>query len=177
MRAGNNPALNSDSSQITVAQCISINQNFANSATIANIYANLLESLERVEDSIRDILPMLQQRLGGETAFEIVDGGVTESVMLWEVEWVDEVQKVLEMDAGWGLKGFWDMVLYNLKVNWLDVVRKRPIYLKIPLLSRTQPLPPIYDHPTLMSLRKFCPWWKTFDRGENGRSDRILKRR
>jgi hypothetical protein len=102
---------------MNLAQCISINQNFANSATIVNIYSNLLESLERVEDSIRDILPMLQQRLSDQTAFMVTCGGVSESIMLWEVEWVDEVQKVLEMDAGWGLRGFWDMVLYNLKVS------------------------------------------------------------
>lgn len=102
---------------MNLVQCISINQNFANSATIANIYSNLLESLGRVEDSIRDILPMLQQRLGDQTAFVVTDGGVSECITLWEVEWVDEVQKVLEMDAGWGLRGFWDMVLYNLQVS------------------------------------------------------------
>jgi hypothetical protein len=86
---------------------------------IAKIYANLLRSLERVEDSIRDILPMLQQRLGEKVAFQVQNGseGCQEDIYVWEIEWVDEVQKVLEMDAGWGLKGFWDMVLYNLKVR------------------------------------------------------------
>jgi hypothetical protein len=98
-------------------QCISINQNFANSATISNIYRNLLLALKRVEDSIEDVKPMLKQRLGDAIAFRQVDSGVAEDVLAWEVEWAEEVQKVLEMDAGWGLSGFWDMVLYNLKVS------------------------------------------------------------
>lgn len=37
--------------------------------------------------------------------------------MEWEREWTDEVQKVLEMDAGWGWKGFWECVEENVKVS------------------------------------------------------------
>jgi len=32
------------------------------------------------------------------------------------VEWCEEVQGLLERDAGWGWKGFWEMVRDNLKV-------------------------------------------------------------
>lgn len=34
----------------------------------------------------------------------------------WKEEWVGEVQKLLEMDAGWGWVGFWDCVRENLEV-------------------------------------------------------------
>jgi hypothetical protein len=34
----------------------------------------------------------------------------------WEAEWLDEVQGLLERDAGWGWKGFWECVRRNLKV-------------------------------------------------------------
>ena len=161
---------------MNLAQCISINQNFANSATIANIYSNLLESLGRVEDSIRDILPMLQQRLGEQIAFEVTDGGATESIMLWEVEWVDEVQKVLEMDAGWGLRGFWDMVLYNLKVSLTGNVSFQSGWThETSCSSRIRPLQPIYDRPIRTSLRKSCRSSPIFSRDESGKSNRSSK--
>lgn len=99
------------------SQCISINHNYANSHIIRNIYDNLLASLCRVEESISDILPLLKQRLGSEKAFSYTDGETHEDIFCWEVEWVDEVQKVLEMDAGWALAVFWDMVLFNLEVS------------------------------------------------------------
>lgn len=67
-----------------------------------------------MEESISDILPLLRQRLGSETAFRFADGHRQEDIFAWEVEWVDEVQKVLEMDAGWGLAVFWDMILFSL---------------------------------------------------------------
>ena len=70
-----------------------------------------------MEESIVDILPLLKQRLGNEPAFRHVDGQDQEDISSWEVEWTDEVQKVLEMDAGWGLAVFWDMVLYNIEVS------------------------------------------------------------
>jgi hypothetical protein len=34
----------------------------------------------------------------------------------WKEEWVGEVQKLLEMDAGWGWRGFWDCVRRNVEV-------------------------------------------------------------
>lgn len=34
----------------------------------------------------------------------------------WKEEWIGEVQKLLEMDAGWGWVGFWDCVRKNLEV-------------------------------------------------------------
>jgi hypothetical protein len=81
-----------------------------------------LASLCRVEESIADILPLLLQRLGSEKAFSYTDGKIHEDIFCWEVEWVDEVQKVLEMDAGWALAVFWDMVLYNLEVSDRSVI-------------------------------------------------------
>ena len=33
------------------------------------------------------------------------------------MEWVQEVQGLLERDAGWGWQGFWEMILRNLQVN------------------------------------------------------------
>lgn len=106
-------------------QCISINQNYANSFIIRNVYDNLLISQTKVEESIADILPMLKQRLGegrrtvSARDTSAIDGEEEpeEGVLEWEAEWVEEVQKVLEMDAGWGLAGFWDMVLFNLEVS------------------------------------------------------------
>jgi hypothetical protein len=112
------------------SQCISINHNYANSRIIRNIYDNLLASLRRVEDSIADILPLLKQRLGNEQAFTYTDGETQEDIFSWEVEWVDEVQKVLEMDAGWGLAVFWDMVLHNLEASPRSVLDRR-----LPLLT------------------------------------------
>lgn len=35
----------------------------------------------------------------------------------WQVEWVEEVEKLCVMDAGWGWDGFWRMVVWNLKVS------------------------------------------------------------
>lgn len=47
---------------------------------------------------------MIRQRLGTETDE-------------WEIEWCEEVQGLLERDAGWGWNGFWDMVRDNLRVS------------------------------------------------------------
>ena len=35
----------------------------------------------------------------------------------WEAEWSEEVQGLLERDAGWGWKGFWKMIQDNLSVG------------------------------------------------------------
>lgn len=93
--------------------CISINQNFITSFTIPLVYANLLESLQRCEESISDVREMIQQRLGSVKAGRTTQ--VDEDVLEWEVEWVEQVQSLLEMDAGWNFRGFWDMMLYNLR--------------------------------------------------------------
>lgn len=79
---------------------VSINQNFASSITMPTVYRKLIQNLERVENSLYDVKEMIQQRLGDE----------------WELEWVEEVQKVLEMDAGWALQSFAEMIRYNIQV-------------------------------------------------------------
>ena len=56
-----------------------------------------------MEASIADVKDMIRDRVG-------VDGP-------WEVEWVEEVQKLLEMDAGWGWRGFWETVRANVHVS------------------------------------------------------------
>ncbi len=58
---------------------------------------------------------MIQQRLGSVKAGRTTQ--VDEDVLEWEVEWVEQVQSLLEMDAGWNFRGFWDMMLYNLRVS------------------------------------------------------------
>ncbi|OCF75654.1 hypothetical protein I204_02946 [Kwoniella mangroviensis CBS 8886] len=80
--------------------CISINHNFFSSPTLPRIYDTLRTSQERVEESISDVKDMIIQRLGSE-------GDV------WEKEWVEEVQSLLERDAGWNWKGFWQTVAKN----------------------------------------------------------------
>jgi len=56
-----------------------------------------------VEESIADVKEMIQQRLG-------MDGP-------WQREWADEVQGLLERDAGWGWYGFWTTVKRNVLVS------------------------------------------------------------
>jgi hypothetical protein len=56
-----------------------------------------------VEESISDVKEMIQQRLGLEGP--------------WEKEWADEVQGLLERDAGWGWQGFWMTVKKNVMVS------------------------------------------------------------
>lgn len=63
----------------------------------------MVAAQHRVEESIADILPMIKQRLG--------EGGP------WREEWVEEVQALLERDAGWGWRGFWKTVRRNVKVS------------------------------------------------------------
>ena len=83
--------------------CISINHNFACSITLPLLFASLLAAQSRVEDSISDVKEMILQRVGREGP--------------WEEEWVEEVQGLLERDAGWNWQGFWQMVLRNVKVG------------------------------------------------------------
>jgi hypothetical protein len=42
---------------------------------------------------------------------------IDEIILQWELEWIEQVQSLLEMDAGWNFSGFWDMILYNLRVS------------------------------------------------------------
>ncbi|ODN92127.1 hypothetical protein L198_05799 [Cryptococcus wingfieldii CBS 7118] len=84
--------------------CISINHNFFSSPTLPRIYATLCLGQNRVEESILDVKEMIIDRLGTK------DGS-------WEKEWFDEVQSLLEMDAGWNWKGFWATVKKNLEMS------------------------------------------------------------
>lgn len=95
-------------------QCISINQNFASSHIMPTIYRNLLESQARVEEAISDVKALLRDH-----AVQSIDSSKTvdSDVQPWEFEWLNQVQSLLEMDAGWGLRGFWGMVLHNLRVR------------------------------------------------------------
>ncbi|KAK1921067.1 hypothetical protein DB88DRAFT_513800 [Papiliotrema laurentii] len=81
--------------------CISINHNFFSSPTLPRVFDAMVAAQHRVEESIADILPMIKQRLG--------EGGP------WREEWVEEVQALLERDAGWGWRGFWKTVRRNVK--------------------------------------------------------------
>jgi hypothetical protein len=86
----------------TDRQCISINHNFFSSPTLPTIFSGLITSQERVENSIQDVKEMIISRLGPNE---------------WRQEWVGEVQGLLERDAGWGWRGFWDCVGKNLDVR------------------------------------------------------------
>lgn len=72
--------------------------------TLPRTFTALCESQSRVEASISDIKPMIISRLGKD-AVSADDG-----LPLWEKEWSDEVQALLERDAGWNWKGFWECV-------------------------------------------------------------------
>ncbi|WVR09309.1 hypothetical protein IAU60_006374 [Kwoniella sp. DSM 27419] len=82
--------------------CISINHNFFASPTIPSVYDTLATGQARVEDSIDDVREMIIERLGTEDD-------------VWEREWTDEVQGLLERDAGWGWRGFWEAIRDNLQ--------------------------------------------------------------
>lgn len=105
-----------------------------------------MESLRKVEQSIDDIKPLLQQRLGKQVAFQISTSETeTQDIFTWQVEWVEEVQKVLEMDAGWGLKGFWEMVLHNLQVGRVSLksgCNKVCVLIHVFLPEQNPPAPP-----------------------------------
>jgi hypothetical protein len=78
------------------------------------IYRNLLESQLRVEEAISDVKMLLRDIA---TPVSSPETAHSEVVQPWEIEWLNQVQNLLEMDAGWGLRGFWGMVLYNLRVR------------------------------------------------------------
>ena len=78
----------------------------------------LLEAQEKVEESLADVREMVVERLGASRQGEPGDQGEARGeVPVWEQEWTQEVQKVLELDAGWGWQGFWDCVERNLRVS------------------------------------------------------------
>lgn len=79
------------------------------------IYHNLLQSQARVEEAIDDVKIMLRDHAAKQSGTE--SSAVNDDVREWEVEWLEQVQSLLEMDAGWGLRGFWAMVAYNLQVS------------------------------------------------------------
>ncbi|WWC71238.1 uncharacterized protein I206_105191 [Kwoniella pini CBS 10737] len=83
--------------------CISINHNFFSSPTLSRIYDTLCNSQERVEEAISDVKEMIIGRLGT-------------SDNAWEKEWVEEVQGLLERDAGWNWKGFWTTIKQNVEM-------------------------------------------------------------
>lgn len=56
-----------------------------------------------MEDSIADVKDMIIERLGAKDD-------------QWEKEWLQEVQNLLQMDAGWDWRGFWETIMKNLKV-------------------------------------------------------------
>lgn len=87
------------------------------------IYHNLLHSLRRVEDAISDVKILLQEQ-ALKTAKTMMPGS-SRDTLSWETEWFEQVQSLLEMDAGWGLRGFWTMVAYNLRVGVFVVVGPR----------------------------------------------------
>lgn len=67
---------------------------------------------------------MIRQRLGdskrvlsASVAANAEDRIERREVLLWEDEWVAEVQTLLEMDFGINIAGFWRMVLWNLRVS------------------------------------------------------------
>lgn len=57
-----------------------------------------------MEDSIADVKDMIIERLGAKDD-------------QWEKEWFQEVQNLLQMDAGWGWREFWGTIMKNLKVG------------------------------------------------------------
>jgi hypothetical protein len=99
-----------------MCQCISINHNHLNAATLSRVYDALADAQDKVEQSLSDVKEMIIERLGSITADADAAADAT-SIPAWEEEWTEEVQKVLEMDAGWAWKQFWECVERNLKVS------------------------------------------------------------
>ena len=103
-----------------------------------------------MEESLADVKEMVIHRLGaGE------QDASKDEMQEWEVEWTEEVQKVLEMDAGWGWKGFWECVELNIKVCvpvWTmyntDSLTSRILLLPTLLRSSRRPIS-TYSRPSL----------------------------
>lgn len=70
-----------------------------------------------MEESLADAREMIVERLGESGQGGPGDQEARVEVPDWEQEWTQEVQKVLELDAGWGWQGFWDCVERNLRVS------------------------------------------------------------
>jgi hypothetical protein len=124
---------------VVTPQCVSINHNCFSSVTLPRVYDALHQAQGRVEESIADVKVMIRERHSGapapprrdhagaaRTADGLVEVEQTEmaeqrgegpEVEEWEREWVQEVQKLLEMDAGWDWLGFLTTVLANVKVG------------------------------------------------------------
>jgi hypothetical protein len=73
-----------------------------------------------VEESIDDVRLMILERLGvkpepgrGDPQASALNGQVAE----WEEEWMEEVQKLLEMDAGWNWLVFFKTIRNNMIVS------------------------------------------------------------
>jgi hypothetical protein len=92
-------------SETGLSQCISINHNFFSSPTLPRIFTAMEEAQVRVELAINDVKDMIRQRLGKE---------VEDGLPLWELEWMGEVQALLERDSGWGWRGFWETIRTNV---------------------------------------------------------------
>uniref|UniRef100_V5EWL0 JmjC domain-containing protein n=1 Tax=Kalmanozyma brasiliensis (strain GHG001) TaxID=1365824 RepID=V5EWL0_KALBG len=82
--------------------CASINRNWCNSVNLPSMYRAIVVELDHAEEALCDVRDMLQQssRKGKEE---------------WKKEFYGLVQDVAVKDAGWAWKGFWEMVLHNLK--------------------------------------------------------------
>lgn len=103
-------------------QCISINHNFISSCTIPRVYQALCESQRKVEQAIHDIKPMIISRVGKDALSE------HDSLPLWEKEWCDEVQSLLERDAGWNWRGFWECIRHNILRPPADIAFSAPVH-------------------------------------------------
>jgi len=49
----------------------------------------------------------------------------------WKREWIEEVQGLLERDAGWGWRGFWECVGKNLDVSLSSSQPSLPFLLRL----------------------------------------------
>jgi hypothetical protein len=81
------------------------------------VYEALAQAQSVVEESISDVRDMIRDRLGEPASGPRNESSDETVVQRWEVEWVEEVQKLLEMDHGWGWTGFWVCVRDNLHVS------------------------------------------------------------
>ncbi|EIW68489.1 hypothetical protein TREMEDRAFT_32435, partial [Tremella mesenterica DSM 1558] len=86
---------------VNVDFCISINHNFLSSPTLLNVFRALENAQSDVEDSLEDVKRMIISRHSG-------------YVEEWEKEWIQQVQDILRLDAGWNWSDFWDCVLRNI---------------------------------------------------------------
>ena len=69
--------------------CISINHNWCNSVNLPSLYDSMCAKVAEVEAALEDVKELLSQ--GPDADFPEV----------WQREWVNTVQDVVKMDAGW----------------------------------------------------------------------------